>query len=37
MAIVSGIRYLLRIADVIRDYGAFEREQAPSDSRRLHG
>lgn len=29
--------YRLRIAGVIRDYGMFEREQAPADSRRLHG
>jgi len=29
--------YRLRVASVIRDYGMFEREQAPSDSRRLHG
>lgn len=29
--------YRLRIAGVIRDYGMFEREQAPSDSRHLHG
>ena len=29
--------YRLRIASVIREYGMFEREQAPSDSRRLHG
>jgi heme-degrading monooxygenase HmoA len=29
--------YRLRIAGVIRDYGMFERELAPSDSRRLHG
>ena len=29
--------YRLRIAGVLRDYGMFEREQAPDDSRRLHG
>lgn len=29
--------YRLRIAGVIRDYGMFEREQAPGDSRHLHG
>lgn len=29
--------YRLRIAGVIRDYGMFEREQAPEDSRQLHG
>lgn len=29
--------YRLRVASIIRDYGMFEREQAPSDSRRLHG
>ena len=29
--------YRLRVASVIRDYGMVEREQAPSDSRRLHG
>lgn len=29
--------YRLRIAGVIRDYGMSEREQAPEDSRRLHG
>ena len=28
--------YRLRIAGVIRDYGMFEREQAPGDSRRRH-
>lgn len=28
--------YRLRIADVIRDYGMFEREQAPTDSRDAH-
>ena len=28
--------YRLRVASVIRDYGMFEREQAPADSRRLH-
>ena len=29
--------YRLRIAAVIRDYGKDSREQAPSDSRALHG
>lgn len=29
--------YRLRIAAVIRDYGMAEREQAPADSRELHG
>ncbi|MBO0778874.1 MAG: antibiotic biosynthesis monooxygenase [Ktedonobacteraceae bacterium] len=29
--------YRLRIAGVIRDYGMFDREQAPSDSRAFHG
>jgi heme-degrading monooxygenase HmoA len=29
--------YRLRIAEVIRDYGLDEREQAPEDSRRVHG
>lgn len=29
--------YRLRIAGVIRDYGMFERDQAPTDSRKLHG
>ena len=28
--------YRLRIASVIRDYGMFEREQAPADSRAIH-
>lgn len=28
--------YRLRIAGVIRDYGMFEREQAPQDSRQVH-
>ena len=28
--------YRLRIAGVIRDYGMFDREQAPSDSRKFH-
>lgn len=28
--------YRLRIAGVIRDYGMFEREQAPEDSRETH-
>ena len=29
--------YRLRIAGVIRDYGMVEREQAPADSREVHG
>jgi len=29
--------YRLRIANVVRDYGLNDREQAPSDSRRAHG
>ena len=29
--------YRLRIAAVMRDYGLEHREQAPADSRRLHG
>jgi heme-degrading monooxygenase HmoA len=29
--------YRLRIAEVMRDYGKNEREQAPADSRRAHG
>ena len=29
--------YRLRIAEVTRDYGLNEREQAPQDSRRAHG
>jgi len=29
--------YRLRVAGVIRDYGMFDREQAPGDSRRRHG
>lgn len=28
--------YRLRIAGVIRDYGMFDREQAPADSRKFH-
>ncbi len=28
--------YRLRVAGVIRDYGMFEREQAPEDSKTLH-
>ena len=28
--------YRLRVASVIRDYGMFEREQAPVDSRAIH-
>lgn len=29
--------YRLRIASVVRDYGMASREQAPADSRKLHG
>jgi heme-degrading monooxygenase HmoA len=29
--------YRLRVAQVLRDYGLNEREQAPADSRSLHG
>jgi heme-degrading monooxygenase HmoA len=29
--------YRLRIAEVIRDYGMSDREQAPADSRAVHG
>lgn len=29
--------YRLRIASVIRDYGLYERDQAPDDSRTVHG
>ncbi len=29
--------YHLRIAAVVRDYGMQDREQAPADSRRVHG
>ena len=29
--------YRLRVASVTRDYGMFDREQAPEDSRRVHG
>ena len=28
--------YLLRVASVLRDYGMFERAEAPADSRALH-
>lgn len=28
--------YRLRVATVLRDYGMFEREQAPLDSRQIH-
>lgn len=28
--------YRLRVAEVIRDYGMFNREQVPADSRRYH-
>jgi len=28
--------YRLRVATVVRDYGMFERDQAPADSRALH-
>ena len=29
--------YRLRVVSVIRDYGKYERAQAPSDSREMHG
>ena len=29
--------YRLRVAEVVRDYGMDEREQAPGDSRSVHG
>lgn len=29
--------YRLRVAEVLRDYGMFEREEAPDDSRDHHG
>jgi heme-degrading monooxygenase HmoA len=29
--------YRLRLAEVIRDYGPHDRDQAPADSRRAHG
>lgn len=29
--------YRLRVAEVVRDYGMHERDQAPSDSRAAHG
>lgn len=29
--------YRLRVAQVVRDYGLHERDQAPADSRALHG
>jgi len=29
--------YRLRVAQVLRDYGMFNREQAPADSRTAHG
>jgi heme-degrading monooxygenase HmoA len=29
--------YRLRIADVVRDYGLKDRDQAPADSRAIHG
>jgi heme-degrading monooxygenase HmoA len=29
--------YRLRVAEVLRDYGMNEREQAPADSRAVHG
>ena len=29
--------YRLRVAEVLRDYGLHEREQAPGDSRDMHG
>jgi heme-degrading monooxygenase HmoA len=29
--------YRLRVAGVIRDYGMLRRDEAPPDSRRIHG
>lgn len=29
--------YRLRVADVVRDYGLNERDEAPEDSKALHG
>ena len=29
--------YRLRVAGIIRDYGMFDRDQAPEDSRAVHG
>ena len=29
--------YRLRVAQVLRDYGMTQREQAPADSRSMHG
>lgn len=29
--------YRLRVVSVLRDYGMFERDEAPEDSRRAHG
>jgi heme-degrading monooxygenase HmoA len=29
--------YRLRVAQVLRDYGMDERDEAPDDSRRVHG
>lgn len=29
--------YRLRVADVLRDYGMHERDEAPADSRKAHG
>ncbi|WP_024326340.1 antibiotic biosynthesis monooxygenase [Thioalkalivibrio sp. AKL19] len=29
--------YRLRVAEVVRDYGMHDRDQAPDDSRRAHG
>jgi heme-degrading monooxygenase HmoA len=29
--------YRLRVAGVVRDYGMFERDEAPEDSRDIHG
>ncbi|MEO8103075.1 MAG: antibiotic biosynthesis monooxygenase [Betaproteobacteria bacterium] len=31
------VDYRLRVAEVIRDYGMTEREQAPADNRAIHG
>lgn len=29
--------YRLRVAEIVRDYGLHDRDQAPPDSRRVHG
>lgn len=34
---MTGGGYRLRVADVFRDYGMTEQDQAPDDSRTVHG